>query len=247
MEDKRILITGGTQGIGLALATSLAEQGAEVIAVARRPRPELTQFESFSCDQGDEDAVAQLFSSLRKSHGSLDGLVINAGVLPQDGPLLEADSSDFEAAWRINTLGVLHMLKHGAALLRDGAAVVVTATPASQYVFPAYATYGASKSALELLVRHAAVELGARGVRVNAVKPGTILTDMQPDDDAEARMCRHTTCLQRPGRVAEVLGTFQFLLSDASIYVTASTVTVDGGWLGGVTPGLVDALVESNA
>jgi gluconate 5-dehydrogenase len=96
------------------------------------------------------------------------------------------------------------------------------------------------------MARHAASQLGSRGIRVNCVSPGTIITAIQPADDAEARICARHTCLGRTGTPEDLLGAFHFLASEQSRYVTATELVVDGGWAGGITAASAAAIIEAN-
>jgi NAD(P)-dependent dehydrogenase (short-subunit alcohol dehydrogenase family) len=113
--------------------------------------------------------------------------------------------------------------------------VIITATAALHWAFPDYLGYTMSKAPLRSMCVHAAMKLGARGIRVNTVSPGTILTGMQPDDDPEATICRIVTCLGRVGTPEDVAGAYLFLAGDDSRYVTGTDLRVDGGWLDGIT------------
>ena len=121
--------------------------------------------------------------------------------------------------------------------LRDGASVIITASAATSWAFPGYMGYSLSKAPLYEMARHAAMKLGSRGIRVNTVSPGTVLTPMQPADDPEARIARVATCLGRPAFPDEVAGVYVFLASDDSAYVTGTDIRVDGGWLDGLDRG----------
>lgn len=235
VNGKRVFISGGTRGIGRALAESLSSHGAEVSVSGRSGAGAPNGVSAYACDQSDEASVESTLAEITNRSGPLDTLIVNAGVTDAAAPLSMTDCDAFEVAWRTNTRGVAHFLKHAGEVLADAASIIVTSTPAANMVFPGYVAYGASKSGIDILVKHAAMEYGARGVRANIVNPGTILTDMQPEDDDEARICQTATCLRRMGRVDDLFGAYHFLASDASRYVTATTITVDGGWLGGVT------------
>ncbi len=243
VQDKHVFISGGTRGIGRAVAESLCEHGAEVSVSGRSDVAMPMGISAYACDQSDEASVESTLAEITKKSGPLDTLVVNAGVTDEATPLSMTDCDAMELAWRTNTRGVAHFLKHAGEVLADEASIIVTSTPAANMVFPGYAAYGASKSGIDVLIKHAAMEYGARGVRANMINPGTILTDMQPEDDDESRICQVATCLRRMGRVEDLLGAYHFLASDASRYVTATTITVDGGWLGGVTQAAARRLV----
>ncbi len=235
--NKKILISGGSSGIGLAVARQFHRSGAEVAICARHRRSALNELDAhfITCDQSDENQVKTTLQNFSEKYGKLDVLVINAGVIDEGMSLESMDMTELEAMWRINSLGVAHFLKYGPTVMNDGGSIIVTATPAVEMTFPGYIAYGVSKSSIPTLVKYAAMELGPRLIRVNSVSPGTIVTDMQPDDDAEAKISRMTTCLGRVGTVDDVIGIYHFLAADESSFVTAADIAVDGGWLGGLT------------
>lgn len=237
LANKKALVTGGTKGIGLAVARQFHRSGAEVAICARTVQPGLGDLDVnfMACDQSDEIQVRALVQDFTDTYGALDILVINAGVVDGGTSLDTLDPVELEAMWKINSLGVAIFLKHGAAIMNDGGSIIITATPASNLPFPGYIAYGTSKSSIPALVKYAAMELGPRSIRVNSVSPGTIITGMQSDDDAEARISKITTCLGRTGTVDDVVGVYQFLAADESSFITATDISVDGGWLGGLT------------
>lgn len=247
LDGRRALVTGGTSGIGFAVVRRFAAEGAKVAALARTHRPdvEAAGAQMVVCDVTDEDQVAEGFATAQELLGGpLDALVLNAGVSDLDGDNLAATTTaTFRAQLETNTLGVFHGLRQ-ADRLRDGGSIAITSTAALRWPFPDYMTYSASKAPLEALCHHAAMKLGPRGIRVNTVSPGTIITAMQPDDDPEARIAPLATCLGRVGTPEDVAGVFVFLASDDSRYVTATDIRVDGGWVGGLTYAEAKRLLE---
>lgn len=235
---KAVLVTGGTSGIGLAVVTRFVREGAAVVALSRRPGPEAEAAGArvLTCDVADEGQVGSAFARAVELMGGLDVAVLNAGVSDLDGGGLEKmDTGAFRRMLDVNTVGVFHGLKEASRHVRDGGSIIITATATLAWAFPDYMAYTASKAPLLSMCTHAAMKLGLRGIRVNTVSPGTIITAMQPDDDAEARITPIATCLGRVGTPDDVAGTYVFLASDDSRYVTAADIRVDGGWIGGLT------------
>ena len=190
-----------------------------------------------ACDVADGGHVSRAFQQARDLLGPIDVFVLNAGISELDGGSLRAARAEsLRRQFEVNAMGVFHGLREAPPHMRDGGSITITSTAALGWPFPDYLTYSASKAPISAMVSHAAMELGPRGIRVNSVSPGTIITSMQPDDDPEARTARIATCLGRVGTADEVAGAFVFLASDDAHYVSATDLRVDGGWIGGVTP-----------
>jgi NAD(P)-dependent dehydrogenase (short-subunit alcohol dehydrogenase family) len=240
------LVTGGTSGIGLAVASRFVTEGATVTALARRYRPEVDDAGArfVAADAADAVLMRAAFEATAERDGPLDVLVLNAGVASLDAETLEAtDLASVTELLRVNTMGVLQGLALAPAFLADGASIIITASAATSWAFPGYMVYSLSKAPLYEMCRHAAMKLGPRGIRVNTVSPGTVLTRMQPPDDPEARIARVATCLGRPAFPEEIAGVYLFLASDDSRYVTGTDVRADGGWLEGLTQAHADAVL----
>ena len=238
LRGKSALVTGGTSGIGLATVRRFVAEGARVVALARGAGAEAQRAGAHMviCDVADQTAVAEAFTRAVELVGPLDVVVLNAGISDLDGAdLATTDAASLRAQLDVNTMGVFHGLQQAERHVRDGGSVAITATGALWWPFPGYMTYSASKAPVLAMCRHAAMKLGPRGIRVNTVSPGTIITEMQPDDDAEATIAPLATCLGRVGTPEEVAGVFVFLASDDGAYVSGADIRVDGGWLGGLT------------
>ena len=238
LRDRTALVTGGSSGIGLAVVSRFVSEGAHVTAVARRYRPEVDDVGArfVAADTGEPSQMRAALTSTFEQVGPLDVVVLNAGIAALDAESLEAtDLVEVDELVRVNTMGALHGLACMPPYLRDGASVIITASAATSWAFPGYMGYSLSKAPLYEMARHAAMKLGPRGIRVNTVSPGTVLTPMQPADDPEARIARVATCLGRAAFPDEVAGVYLFLASDDSAYVTGTDIRADGGWLDGLT------------
>ncbi len=248
LAGRSALVTGGTSGIGLAVASRFVSEGADVTALARRYRPEVDDVGArfVAADTTDRDQLAAAFATTTERTGPLDIVVLNAGIASLDADTLEGtDLDDVAELVRVNTMGVLHCLTLMPPHLRDGASVIITGSAATSWAFPGYMGYSLSKAPLADMARHAAMKLGGRGIRVNTVSPGTVLTPMQPADDPEARIARVATCLGRPAFPDEVAGVYLFLASGDSSYVTGTDIRVDGGWLDGLTEAHAETLLAA--
>jgi NAD(P)-dependent dehydrogenase (short-subunit alcohol dehydrogenase family) len=240
------VVTGGTSGIGAAVVRRFVAEGAAVVAMARRERAGLADAGAsfIECDVSDAVQSERAFAEAHDRLGTLDAIVLNAGISELDADSSTgADLDSFRRQFEVNTMGVVHGVRHAPALMRDGGSITITSTAALAWPFPGYLTYSASKAPLAAVVAHAAMELGPRSIRVNSISPGTIVTDMQPDDDPEARMASIATCLGRFGTPEDVAGAYVFMASDDARYVTATDLRVDGGWIGGLTPVELEALL----
>lgn len=249
LADRAAVVTGGSSGIGLAVVRRFAAEGARVAALSRNATPELGSTGALwlGCDVTDESQVADSFERAAEALGPLHAVVLNAGVSQLDGAALDAiDGASLRSQFEVNAMGVLHGLKHAPPRMADGGSITITATATLAWPFPDYLTYAASKAPLHSMCVHAAMSLGGRGIRVNTVSPGTIITRMQPEADAEARVAPLATCLGRVGTPEDVAGIYLFLASEDARYVTAADIRADGGWIGGLTAAGVAALLRDD-
>lgn len=235
------LVTGSTRGIGRAIAKGLAAQGARVVissedaADTARVTAELGQ-PGHACDVADDAALARLVDFAVAELGGIDLLVCNAGITGRAGPFATIDMADHDRVMAINLRSQVVLcnlaLPHIAA--RGGGSVVLVSSLAGLRGNGAINAYALAKAGVAQLARNLAVEWGPRGVRVNAVSPGFIATDLsQPLLGDPAFMARRMaqTPLRRPGKAEEVAGAVLFLASAAAGFVTGHNLVVDGGTL----------------
>ncbi len=245
LDGKRILVVGGTAGMGLGVAEHFAGAGAQVVIAGRRDASDAAQrigARAVQFDIADEAQVEQGMKAAQELLGQLDVLVINAGIYLEDGPLADEAPDRIRRVVDVNLLGGIWCLKFGQVHMADGGSIVctlsVTGTDTTTFQNTAYT---ASKAGLDYAARTAAVELGGRGIRVNSVSPGAVLgTEMDPPADLVAKL----TQLGRAGHVEDLLGAFGFLASDESRYVTGQTLRVDGGMTAGISGGVLSALMS---
>ncbi len=239
LENKVVIITGGTSGIGMAAARLFASEGAKVTVTGSNPktleaaRTELRgTAEVVGSDAGSSDDIEKLAKSFA---GGIDVLFLNAGVA-KFGPIATLDEAAFDASFRINVKGPWLAIKHLAPLMRRGGAIVVTSSVNNQLGMPGSSAYGASKAAVRSLVRIAASELADAGIRVNAVSPGPVETRLHdklglaPDARkgfAEGLIARIPQ--RRFGKAEEIAKAALFLASDDASYMTGEEIVVDGG------------------
>lgn len=242
LSGKSALITGGTSGIGLAVAKNFVDNGAKVVITGRRKSGDKIAADIgatfIQCDITDEQAVQQMFIKSDDVLGQLDVLVVNAGVADDEGSIEEFDSENMKKMIDINLHGSFYQLKYGVSHLKDGASIITTGSAAGSGIAHAGAgVYAASKAGVAYLVRTCAIENALRGIRVNAVCPAMIAgTGMMVDDDGSdtAQFLSTLTAMGRMGRQDEVTGIYNFLASDASTFITGQEIRVDGGATAGI-------------
>jgi NAD(P)-dependent dehydrogenase (short-subunit alcohol dehydrogenase family) len=242
LEGKSALVTGGTSGIGLAVAKNFVDSGARVIVTGRREggdglaREIGAQF--LRCDASVETEVAACLQQAEQLLGKLDVLVINAGCADDEGSIEDFSSEGMDAILELNLKGAFYALKYAPSHLRDGASIIYTGSVAgSGLTHAGTGVYAASKAGGAYLARTSAIENAPREIRVNCVCPALIAdTGMMVADDGgdEAKFLSTLTAFGRMGRQDEVVGIYNFLASDASTFITGQEIRVDGGMSAGL-------------
>ena len=245
LTGKTAFITGGASGIGLAVAQLLAEHGARVVVADLNDGGDaVREFggEFVPVDVSSEDSVARALDAAVERVGLLDIVVNNAGVGDIGPDIIDTEQSLIDKVTRINHYGVLYGLKLAPSRMHDGGSIINTSSMASFINMPGSAVYSAGKRAVNSMTEMSALELGARGIRVNAVCPGYIDTALGSGDEGRA-LSRAFTALGRAGTTEDVAGVFLFLASDASRYISGESLRVDGGWHCGPTPQLLEQVI----
>ena len=243
LAKKIALITGGTTGIGFATAKRFFDEGAHVIVTGRNPdtlahaRSEFgDKVEVIASDAADPKAITALFADIKKKHGGLDVLFLNAGVAHM-APLGMGDEAHFDAIFNVNVKGPWLALSAAASVLNDNASVMINTSVVNEIGMPGSSAYAASKAAVRSLVRVAAAEWKDKHIRVNALAPGAVETPIynkmgMPEADLAGFQAGMTAQvpLGRFGRPDELANAALFLASDASSYVNGIELKVDGGF-----------------
>ena len=242
LDGKVALVAGGGTGIGRAIAERFAREGARVAVFGRRPEPlrEVARaIESaggtsmpIAGDAGIERDVAELVGTARTAWGGVD-VVVNSAAVRLQSPLTEISAADFAEVLRINLVGAFVLTKLATEPMRQrgGGSIIHIGSALGVAAAPFFSPYVASKGGLNALARAAAVELVGDRIRVNVVAPGTIDTEINAGvSEFRRNMLAHRIPIGRAGHVDDIASACLYLASDASRYVTGSTLAVDGGW-----------------
>ncbi|MGK5730255.1 SDR family NAD(P)-dependent oxidoreductase [Streptomyces sp. URMC 124] len=247
MSDERVvLVTGAGAGIGREAAAAFAEAGMTVVLASRNEERGLRAAEEiragggkarfFRCDVTQAEDVRDLFARITETYGRLDHAFNNAGV-PGDGRLADVSEEDFDRAFAVNTRGLWLCLREELRLMAaqgHGSIVNNTSVHGLRTVFPGIGAYVASKHAAVALTRVAALEHARDGVRVNALAPGPIETEMLAASEAAVGGATTWRGLIPSGEIGtprQVADVAMWLFSPASSYVNGQTIGVDGGFL----------------
>jgi meso-butanediol dehydrogenase / (S,S)-butanediol dehydrogenase / diacetyl reductase len=216
LSGKRVVVTGGSSGIGEATVRRFRNEGAHVVSIALDGEIE--------CDVADAEQVASAFEQV----GDIDVLVANAGISIR-APFLEIREEDWRRVLDVNLTGVFHCAQQAARRMDEGV-ILMTASTNGLSGHEFYADYNASKAGVILLARTMARELAPR-IRVNAVCPGYVLTPMQRAEYTDEMLAavNATIPLQRHAEPDEIAALFAFLASDDARYITGAAITIDGG------------------
>ncbi len=244
LAGKTAVITGGSSGLGLESARQFIAEGARVIitgttadkleAAAQGLGPQATPVVA---DVRSPEALEALAQRARETFGRVDIVFANAGI-GVFGPLEQIDAAAFDEQFAVNVRGVLLTVQKLLPLLGEGSSVILNASGVNAKGAPGASLYFASKAAVRSLARSLAAELGPRGIRVNALSPGLVITDFQKrmglsaeELDGFAQSIVGSAPLGRTGEPLEIARAAVFLASDDSSYMAGSDLVVDGGFM----------------
>ena len=240
---KSAIVTGSSRGIGAAIAARLARDGFSVVvnyagnaAAADKVVLEITaaggQAIAVKGDVSSTVDAAGLFEAAEKAFGGVDVIVNNAGIIqPGLVPIADTDDALFDRLFSVNVKGTFNMLRLAAKKLRQGGRIVNFSTSVIGMALPGYASYAATKSAVETLTNIFAKELRGREISVNAVAPGPTATDLFFNDKTPEQIAHLTKIapLERLGRPEDIAGVVSFLAGPDGAWVNGQTLRVNGG------------------
>ena len=239
--DKIVVVTGGSKGLGRAMALGFAEAGADVVIASRKIEAceivagEVRAFGRRAlpvrCHVGDWDDCSGLIDATVAEFGRIDVLVNNAGIAPVPPSLLDVTSDLFDKTIAVNLKGPLRLTALAAEHMPAGGSIINISSKASLHAMPFTVVYAAAKAGLNALTKAAAAEYGPRGIRVNAIVCGTFHTDSF-DSGLPVEMQEQMATTIALGRIAsaeEIVGTALYLASDAASYLSGELLTLDGG------------------
>jgi 3-oxoacyl-[acyl-carrier protein] reductase len=241
LEGKAALVTGGSRGIGSAIAKRLAANGATVAItfssgqqkadeVVRRIESEGGQALAIRADNMDANAVKSAVAEAARKLGSLDVLVNNAGIAVIK-PIEELSLEDFERSVGVNVRAVFVAVKEASRYMKEGGRIItIGSVNADRMPFAGGSVYAMTKAAVAGLTRGLARDLGPRGITVNVIQPGPVATDLNPEEGAFAETLKGFMAIKRYAKGDEIAGMVAYLVSAEAAFVTGTCLTIDGGF-----------------
>lgn len=242
LENKKVMITGASRGIGRAMAIAMAKAGADVAVIYNGSKEAADKVceeiraigkkaEAFQCDVGDFVKAGEIVQAVAKEMGGLDVLVNNAGIT-KDGLIFTLKEDDFDRVINTNLKGAFNTIKHAAKIMmKNKKGTIINITSVSGMMGnPGQANYAAAKAGMIGLTKTVAKELAARGITCNAIAPGFVETEMTDklSDEVKAGI-GSVVPLKRMAKPEDIANAALFLASDMASYITGEVIKVDGG------------------
>ncbi len=242
LKDKVAIVTGASHGLGRAIAGAYAAAGASVVLSSRKQegldvaageiQAEGGTALPIAAHAGDEQAVQRLVDATLEAYGRIDILMSNAGTNPHFGPTLDATTTLWDKIMEVNLRGAFLLCRAAAPHMETGSKIVIMSSVAGFRPSTGLGIYSVSKAGLNMLTMVLASELGPKGIRVNALAPGTIKTRFSralTDNDEISEQILSRTPLGYFGEPQDIVGAALYLASDMSDYVNGAILTIDGG------------------
>ncbi|MEZ5425507.1 MAG: 3-oxoacyl-ACP reductase family protein [Pyrinomonadaceae bacterium] len=240
LEKKVAFVTGGSRGIGEAIAVKLAENGADIVITyvssAERAEEVVEKIESFGvrglaikADAFEAENVIEAVKKAAEEFGKIDILVNNAGILELNH-VSESTLEDFDRMINVNVRAVFAATIEAVKTMpENGRIITIGSGSGDQALLPTASLYSMSKAAVKLLTKGWARDLGGKNITANIIQPGPVDTDMNPADGEFSEMFSSMTALGRYGKGEEIADLTAFLASPRANYITGATINIDGG------------------
>lgn len=244
LAGKNVLVTGGARGIGYACAEAFASEGSTVLladvllelaeaSAATIRETYNVKSQAYGVDVGNLQSITELMQQIKAEFGHLDVLVNNAGIQIRH-PSLEFSEADWDSLMAVNLKGVFFCSQKAAEIMKAGSAIVNISSATSVLTTPGRAPYCISKAGVNAMTSVLGAEWAGSGIRVNAVAPGWIMTDMVKESvrlgAVNEQQVRAAVPVKKFASTAQIAAAVVYLASDEASYVTGQTLFVDGGW-----------------
>jgi len=243
LEDKVAIVTGASRGIGAAIATKMAQEGAKVVLVSRKMEGLERVAEQIgdqalpiACHVGHEEQRQAMMDRVLGELGKVDILVNNAATNPHFGPMMSIDWAAWDKTFEVNLKGYFGMTKLLVRHLQDRGAtgsILNIASVLGRIGAPLQGVYGMTKAAVISMTKTLALELGSDGIRVNAIAPGLVRTrfaQLLVDSEEIRKAVLDRMAIKRVGEPEDIAGAAAFLVSEEASYLTGEVLVIDGGW-----------------